>query len=59
MKLTLTTHETQAREDRGYWRSHSHEERLDEVEKLRLEAGKFLYDYPSRLRRVITIARRT
>ncbi len=33
MKLTLTTHEEQAREDRSYWRSHTYEERLDEVEK--------------------------
>jgi len=46
MKLTVTNHEEQARQDRGYWRSRTPEERLDEVEKLRIEAGKFLYEYP-------------
>ena len=37
----------------------SPEDRLDLVEKLRREAGKFIYDgYPERLRRVITIVRK-
>jgi hypothetical protein len=37
----------------------SPEERLDLVEKLRREAGKFIYDgYPERLRRVITVVRK-
>ena len=58
MKLTITTHAEQAKQDRAYWRNRSPEERLDEVERLRLEAGKFLYEYPSRLRRTVTIARR-
>jgi len=58
MKLTITTHEEQAREDRRYWRSHTPEERLDEVERLRIESGEFLYEYPSRLRRVVKITRR-
>jgi len=34
------------------------EERLDEVERLRIEGGKFLYEYPARLQRVIKITRR-
>ena len=34
------------------------EERLNEVELLRIEGGKFLYEYPTRLRRVIKITRR-
>lgn len=34
------------------------EERLDLVEQLRIEAGKFLYDYPTAFRRVITIVRK-
>jgi len=34
------------------------EERLNEVELLRLEGGKFLYEYPARLRRVISVTRR-
>ena len=58
LKLTITTHEDQAATDRAYWRSRTPEERLDAVEILRLEAGKFLYEYPSRLRRVISITRR-
>lgn len=58
MKLTITTHEEQAQQDRLYWQSRTPEERLDAVERLRIEAGKFLYDYPSRLRRVVAITRR-
>jgi len=34
------------------------EERLDLVEQLRIEAGKFLYDYPTAFRRIITIVRK-
>ncbi|HEX2955419.1 MAG TPA: hypothetical protein VHO70_01235 [Chitinispirillaceae bacterium] len=34
------------------------EDRLSEVELLRIEGGKFLYEYPARLRRVIKITRR-
>ena len=33
------------------------EERLNEVELLRIEAGKFLYEYPTRLRRIIKVTR--
>jgi len=58
MKLKVTTHEEQARYDREYWKSRTPEERLDEVERLRLEAGKFLYEYPARLRRVVKITRK-
>jgi len=57
-RLTVTTHEEQAKRDLAYWRSRTPEERLDEVERLRIEAGKFLYDYPSRLRRVVSIIRK-
>ena len=53
--LTFTDSSSQAEEDRRYWRSRPPEERLDAVERLRLEAGKFLYEYPSRLRRFLTI----
>ena len=59
MKLTVTTHEDQARQDRAFWRNCTPEQRLDAVEVLRIEAGKFLYEYPSRLRRVVAITRRT
>lgn len=57
MKLTVTTHEAQQRQDREYWRRRTPAERLDAVELLRLEAGKFLYEYPTRLRRVVEITR--
>lgn len=56
--IKITTHEEQAREDRAYWRRQSPEARLDEVERLRIEAGKFLYEYPTRLRRVVRVVRK-
>jgi len=59
LKLTVTSHSEQAQEDRRYWRSQSPEARLDEVERLRLEAGKFLYEYPARLRRVLAVTGRS
>jgi hypothetical protein len=34
------------------------EDCLDLVEQLRKEAGKFLYDYPTTFRRIITVVRR-
>jgi len=34
------------------------EERLDLVEKLRLEAGKFIYEYPARLQRTVKVIRK-
>jgi hypothetical protein len=52
-------HEELAKHDHAYFMSLTPEERLDLVEILRLEAGKFLYDYPSRLRRTVTVTRRT
>jgi len=57
-ELSITTHAEQARQERAYWRSRTPEDRLEQVELLRLEAGRFLYEYPSRLRRVVTITRR-
>jgi hypothetical protein len=33
------------------------EQRLDEAERLRREAGKFLYEYTARLQRVFTAVR--
>ena len=55
-RLTITSHAEQAESDREYWRSRTPEERLDEVERLRIEAGKFLYEYPSRIQKVVSIA---
>lgn len=55
--LLLAVAEQSAR-DRVDWLACTPEERLDEVERLRLEAGKLLYDYPSRLRRSVAVVRR-
>ncbi len=44
-------------EAESLFKAMSYEERLDEVERLRLEAGKFLYEYPARLQRVLTAVR--
>lgn len=55
MTIKVTTHEEQRKADREYWRSLTPEQRLDIVEQLRIESGKFLYEYPARLQRVIKI----
>ena len=34
------------------------EESLNTLESIRLESGKFLYEYPARLRRTVTIIRK-
>lgn len=47
-----------SQKDREYWRAQTPEIRLDAVELLRLQAGKFLYEYPTRLRRIIKITRK-
>ncbi|MCK5842573.1 MAG: hypothetical protein KAH31_10420 [Candidatus Sabulitectum sp.] len=53
-----TTHEEQAREDREFWRKQTPEYRLDILEQLRLQAGRFLYEYPARFQRVIRATRK-
>ncbi|MFC1743663.1 hypothetical protein ACFL35_06685 [Candidatus Riflebacteria bacterium] len=58
MKLEVTTHEKLAKKDREENLAMTPEERLNLLELLRLEAGKFAYEYPTRLRRVITVTRR-
>jgi hypothetical protein len=63
--FTVTDHAEQREADRRRWLSHTPEERLAVVERLRIEAGRFLHEhpehpeYPSRLRRLLTIAGRT
>ena len=56
--MTVTTHARQMEDDRAYWRKQTEQSRLDMVEALRKEAGRFLYEYPARLRRVVTVARK-
>ncbi len=57
MKITITTHTEQARRDRAFWKAQPPDARLNEVERLRVEAGRFLYEYPTRLRRTVAITR--
>lgn len=54
-----TTSEKQAIEDRIFWKKQTPEYRLNALEELRLEAGNFLYEYPARLQRTISVTRRT
>jgi len=54
----FTSFESHEQDERYRRRSMTPEDRLNEVELLRIEGGKFLYEYPARLRRVITVTRR-
>ncbi len=55
----FTSHDDCKKNDRDYWLAKSPEDRLDQVELLRLEAGKFsFYEYPARLLRVIKVTRK-
>jgi len=56
--ITITTQDELEKLDRETWSHASGEERLMEVERLRQEAGKFLYETPFRFRRVLKITRR-
>ena len=55
--FTVTDRQSQTEADRAAWRARTPEERLDAVETLRLQSGKFLDEYPTRLRRLLTVAR--
>jgi hypothetical protein len=56
-RLNVTDQAAQARADREAWRACTPEQRLDAVEALRLQAGKFIDEYPTRLRRLLTVPR--
>ena len=58
-KITVyRNHNDLQKHDSRFFAGLTPEERLNHVELLRMEAGKFLYEYPARLRRVVTITRR-
>jgi hypothetical protein len=59
LTIGMTTHASLAKEDHEYWQKKTPEQRVAEVERLRLEAGKFLYEYPAPFRRVISVIRKT
>ena len=54
-KIIVTNVKEQKIQDLKSRRSKSPEQRLSEVEDLRIQAGKFLYEYPTRFRKIIRI----
>ena len=56
--LSVSTFEKEVSEDKKYWSRKTPEDRLDALENLRLQSGKFLYEYPARLSRVIEVVRK-
>ena len=57
MELTLTVDKLhEERPEDGY--VPDPEEALNLLEELRLAAGRFIYEYPSRLRRTVEVVRR-
>jgi hypothetical protein len=56
--LSVSTFSKESSEDKKYWSSKSPEERLDALEALRIQSGKFIYEYPARLSRVIEVIRK-
>ena len=55
MKITVKNIHDKKKEEN---QASTSEERLDLVEQLRIQSGKFLYDYPARLRRTIRVFRK-
>jgi len=53
-----TNHSELAKQDKEFWLAQTAEIRLDAVEQLRIEAGRFLYEYPARLQRVVSVTRK-
>ena len=45
-------------QDKNYKSELSFEDRLNILEHLRIESGKFLYEYPTRFRRIIKVIRK-
>lgn len=56
-QFVVTDQKSQAEGDRAAWRMLTPEERMDAVETLREQAGKFRYEYPTRLRTLLTVTR--
>ena len=56
MKITVRKMHNEKKS--GFGLPKTPEERLDLLEILRLEAGKFLYEYPARLRRTVKVIRK-
>lgn len=58
MVIRTVTREELAAEESEFMRSLTPEERLSLLETLRQEGGKFAYEYPERLLRIINVTRR-
>ena len=57
-KIECKSRVSEINEDRASYRNMTPQERIDLVEQLRIESGKFLYEYPARLRRIIKVTRK-
>ena len=57
MNLTVTVSKLHEQDDDAEYVPNPIEA-LNLVEELRLQSGKFLYEYPTRLRRVVEVVRR-
>lgn len=57
MNIKITVKNIHDRNANDWDMPKSPEKRLDILEQLRLEAGKFLYEYPARLRRTVKVVR--
>ena len=56
--IRVTNQQESDLEDKLFWENKTALERLAAVEALRLESGKFLYEYPKRLQRILTLVRK-
>ena len=57
MDLKVTVKKLHNREKEDWNIPDNPESRLDVVEQLRLQSGKFLYEYPARFRRIVKVVR--
>ena len=57
MKLKVKVKKLHSKEKEDWGIPDNPESRLDVVEQLRLQAGKFLYEYPTRFRRTVKVVR--
>ena len=58
MKLSIHVKKLHDKEQNEEQPIEDYKESLDLVERLRLEAGKFVYEYPTAFRRVIKVIRK-
>ncbi len=61
MEMTVSVcklHENDSQKNKEDLYIQDPEKALDLLERLRVESGKFLYEYPARFRRVIEVTRR-